>query len=381
MKVAFLTPEFPHPKMGFSGGIGTSILNLSKGLTQAGHEVFVLVYGQKKDEVFTENNISFYRIKNVKLKGLSRLLTQKKIQNLINTLVNDKALDIVEAPDWTGITSNIKPKCPVVIRLHGSDTYFCHLDQRPVKAINKLREKKALQNADGRLSVSRYTATVTKELFGLKNDFTIIPNSIDLDNFSVDGVKENTQDNTILYFGTLIRKKGLLELPLIFNEVYKQNNQAKLVLIGRDASDIISGNSSVWEMMKPLFDVDAFQNVNFLGSVPYEEIKEHIKAATVCVFPTFAEALPVSWIEAMAMQKAIVASNIGWATEVIDDGVDGFLVHPKEHQPFAQKITALLENERLRSQFGKTAGNKAKEKFSIEVVAKQSADFYKKMIK
>ncbi|UPT70075.1 MAG: hypothetical protein M0D53_13190 [Flavobacterium sp. JAD_PAG50586_2] len=81
MKIAFLTPEFPHPKTGSSGGIGTSILNLAKGLTLQGHEVSVLIYGQKEDEVFTENGISYYRIKNIKLKGFSRLLTQKKFIN------------------------------------------------------------------------------------------------------------------------------------------------------------------------------------------------------------------------------------------------------------------------------------------------------------
>lgn len=78
MKIAFLTPEFPHPKTGSSGGIGTSILNLSKGLVKDGHEVSVLVYGQDKDEVFIENGITYYRIKNTRLKGFSRLLTQKK---------------------------------------------------------------------------------------------------------------------------------------------------------------------------------------------------------------------------------------------------------------------------------------------------------------
>ncbi len=157
--------------------------------------------------------------------------------------------------------------------------------------------------------------------------------------------------------------------------------QAKLIIIGRDASDVITGNSSVWEMMKPLFDAAAFQNVTYSGSVPYEKIQEYINSATVCVFPTFAEALPVSWIEAMAMQKAIVASNIGWATEVIDDGVNGFLVNPKQHQQFANKITMLLENEALRIQFGAEARKKTEQKFSIEVVAKQSADFYKEIIK
>lgn len=380
MKIAFLTPEFPHPKTGLSGGIGTSILNLAKGLTNANHKVFVLVYGQKEEEIFVENDITIYRIKNTKLKGFSRILTQKKIQKIINNLVKNENLDIVEAPDWTGITSAIKPNCPVVIRLNGSDTYFCHLDKRPVKYLNKLREKKALQNADALLSVSQFTADVTNEIFSANYNFTIIPNSIDLEKFALN--RNSLPDsNTILFFGTLIRKKGLLELPFIFNEVFKENNQAKLIIIGRDASDIITNNSSVWQMMQPLFDTKAFNNVSYLGSVAYEQIKEHINSATVCVFPTFAEALPVSWIEAMAMEKAIVASNIGWAKEVVDDGINGYLVSPKNHQLFAQKIVNLLENEGLRLQFGKAARQKIEQQFSIEVVAKKSADFYKEIIR
>lgn len=381
MKIAFLTSEYPHAKTGFSAGIGTSILNLSKGLLQLGHQVTIVIYGQDQDETFTDAGLTFYKIKNRKLKGFSRILTQKKIQNRINDLVDKGEIDIVEAADWTGITSNIQLKCPLVIKLHGSDTYFCHLDQRPVKFLNKFREKKALQNADAWLSVSQYTATVTKELLALSNDFTVIPNGIDLDDFSVAATNNNTEEDTILYFGTLIRKKGSLELPLIFNEVYKQNKQAKLVLIGRDAADITTGNSSVWAMMQPLFDADAFQNVTYLGSVPYDQMKTHINASTVCVFPTFAEALPVSWIEAMAMQKAIVASEIGWAKEVIDDGVNGFLVNPKAHQAYAEKINALLENASLRNQIGTAAKAKVQQKFSIQVVAQQSAAFYQKLIR
>ena len=377
MKIAFLTPEFPHPKMVSAGGLGTSILNLSKGLVGLGHEVSILVYGQKDDTFFVENDISFYRIKNIKLKGFSRVLTQIKIEKLINSLVNESKVDIVEATDWTGITSNIKPKCPVVIRLNGSDTYFCHLDNRPVKFWNRFREKRALQNATALLSVSQYTADLTKELFSLERDFTIIPNCIDINKFSTESVTK-VEENIILYFGTLIRKKGLLELPLIFNEVYKKNNKAKLIVIGRDASDIISGNHSTWAMMQSLFDATALKNVNYIGSVAYDEIKANVSLASVCVFPTFAEALPVSWIEAMALKKAIVASDIGWAAEIIEDSVEGFLVHPKNHNLFADRILELLDNQKLRNQFGIEARKKVVQKFSIEVVAKQSADFYQK---
>ncbi|PWA03888.1 glycosyltransferase family 4 protein [Flavobacterium psychrotolerans] len=381
MKIAFLTPEFPHARTGSSGGIGTSIMNLSKGLIQQGHQVFVLVYGQGEDEIFQDNGILFYRIKNVKWKGLSRYLTQKKIERLVNTLVRDREIDIVEAPDWTGITSFIQPHCPIVIRLNGSDTYFCHLDNRPVKWHNRFHERRALQKADALLSVSQFTANLTKKLFQLNLNFTIIPNCIDLAMFQSTDQPMCVESNTILYFGTLIRKKGLLELPFIFNEVVKRNANAKLILVGKDNSDVISGNVSTWQMMQALFTKEAISNVTYLGSVPYQEIKAFINEAAVCVFPTFAEALPVSWIEAMAMQKPIVASNIGWAAEVIDDGINGFLVHPENHVEYADKIVKLLEDPQLQGQFGTEARKKVEENFSIQVVAKKSVEFYIKNIK
>lgn len=378
MKIAFLTPEFPHPKTGSSGGIGTSIFNLSKGLVKFGHQVVILVYGQNDDEIFHENGITFYRIKNIKVKGISAYLTQKKIQKLINDLYKNKQIDIVEAPDWTGFSAFIKPKCPLVIRLNGSDTYFCHLDNRPVKWKNKFQEKSALKKADGIISVSKFTGDLTNKLFEISKPFDVIPNSIDLDNFES---STHVNNNTILYFGTLIRKKGLLELPLIFNEVFKNNKNAKLILAGKDASDVISGNPSTWQMMIPLFDKDAFQNVQFIGSLPYTEIKKQIQQATVCVFPTFAEALPVSWIEAMAMQKPVVASNIGWANEIITDAKDGLLEHPKKHEEFANKINSILTNEALQIDMGKEARKKITQKFSKEVVAEQSVAFYQKFLK
>jgi glycosyltransferase involved in cell wall biosynthesis len=383
LKIAFLTPEYPHATTGSSGGIGTSIRNLAIGLLAEGCSVRVLVYGQKEEGVFEDDGIVVQQIRNVKFKGLSWWLTRKKLERIINELYTNNEIDLVEAPDWTGITSFIQPKkCPIVIRLNGSDTYFCHLDERPVKWNNKYHERKALEKANGLISVSRFTADLTNAVFGLQKEFRIIPNSIDINLF--DGNDNSTEKgndkNTILYFGSLIRKKGLLELPLIFNEVVQKNPGAQLLLIGKDVPDVVSGNPSTWQMMQQLFTGEALRNVRYLGSVPYQEIKDQINAASLCVFPTFAEALPVSWIEAMALQKPIVASNIGWAYEVIEDGVEGFLVHPKDHKQYAERILELLEHPKMQREFGTAARKKVVAKFSMETVAQQSLSFYKSLI-
>lgn len=380
MKIAFLTPEYPHERIGHSGGIGTSIKHLAVALQQQGHEVSLLIYGQKEDAFFDDYGVQFYLIKNVKFKGVSWWLTRKKIQRLINRLHKSQKIEIVEAPDWTGIASFININCPMVIRENGSDTYFCHLEHRPVKAINRFHEKQALKSVDGIISVSQFTGALTNKLFNLTRPFTVIPNAINISDFTTENNDSKGEDQTILYFGTLIRKKGLLELPYIFNAVNKHYPNAKLILVGKDSPDIKTKSTSTWQLMQPLFTHAALKQVVYKGVVPYISMRQYIELATLCVFPTFAEALPVSWLEAMALKKPIVASNIGWAKEIVDNGKDGFLVSPTAHNNYAKKIIALLEDDHLRIQFSIAARDKIERKFSSEIVAKQSVVFYKKII-
>ena len=377
MQIAFLTPEYPHAITGNSGGIGSSIRNLSTALTQKDIAVRILVYGQPKDLIFEEKGIKIQTIKNVKIKGFSRFLTQKKIERIINELYTNREIDLVEAADWTGITSFIRPeKCPIIIRLHGSDTYFCHLDNRPVKWINRLHEKRALENANGHISVSRFTANLTNELFNHKQAYTIIPNGIDSSFFSPAFINHEFHAPVILYFGTIIRKKGVLEIPGIFNEIIKKIPDCKLLLIGKDSADILSGNSSTWQIMREKFNDIAINNVEYKGVVSYENVRQYIIQADVCIFPSFAEALPVSWLEAMALEKAIVTSNIGWAEELIDSGINGFMESPKSHMNFSARIIELLTNENLRLKIGYNARIKVQERFAAELIADENIKFY-----
>lgn len=381
MKIGFLTPEYPHEKTGNSGGLGTSIKNLAHALSALGHDVVILVYGQKQDAIFLDKAVEVHQIKNIKFKGLSWYFTRKKIENVINTLYKKNIIEIVEATDWTGITSFIRPeKCPIVIKLNGSDTYFCHLDNRPVKWMNRFHEKRALQNANGHISVSAYTAKMTNQVFNQNHNFTIIHNGIDMRLFEKNDLSPLENNDIILYFGTLIRKKGLLELPHAFNVIHEKNPDAQLVLVGKDASDIISGNPSTWQMMQDLFTPSALEKVTYFGPVAYSEVRKQIEKATVCVFPTYAEALPVSWLEAMAMEKAIVASNIGWGNEIVENGVSGFLAHPSNHQEYADRILQLLADSPLRGNMERNAKVRISTHFDINLIANQNLNFYQKII-
>ena len=82
----------------------------------------------------------------------------------------------------------------------------------------------------------------------------------------------------------------------------------------------------------------------------------------------------------MAMQKAVVNSNFGWCKELIDDGINGFLIHPSEHQKFGKKIVELIENTSLNQSVREAALRKVQHTFSIQQTVEQNIRFYQEII-
>lgn len=377
MHIGFLTPEYPHPNSTPSGGLGTSIKNMVKALAEKGVKVTIFIYGQNQDKIFNEEGINFHFIKQQQYNFLGWYLHRKYLQNYLNKIIGEGKIDAIEAPDWTGITAFMKLKCPLVIRMNGSDAYFCQLENRQQKKKNFWFEKTALKEADHLLSVSKFTAEQTASIFDLKKDITVIPNSVDVERFKPR--PEKLEPCTILYFGSLIRKKGVLELPEIFNRVVKENPQVQLNFAGRDVIDISTGRSTK-DLMLEKFSPASAQKIVWLRNLTYEEILEKIARAHVVVLPSFAEALPMTWIEAMAMEKALVTSDIGWAKEVMIDGETGFTVDPKDHRLYAERILQLINDPELAVKLGKAAREKVVREFSAEVVVERNMEFYEGIV-
>jgi glycosyltransferase involved in cell wall biosynthesis len=380
MHIAFLTPEYPHERVQYAAGIGTSIKNLVGALVNKGVVVTVFVYGQEEDAVFQEDGVYIHLIKKQKYIMLGWYLHRKYLQNYLNKYIVSDGIDLIEAPDWTGITAFMNLKAPLLIRFHGSDTYFCYLEQRKQKLKNYWFEKLAINKAQAFIAPTRFAGELSKKLFGIKyKKIETIHYGLELNQFN------NTNSSVyekglILYIGTIIRKKGVFELPAIFNKVRSKYPNARLVLIGSDSYDIQTKSKSTWELVKQQCEEDDLRNVSYLSKIPYQEVQEYIKKAHVCVFPTFAETLGMVTIESMALQKPVVSSNIGWAQELIVDGESGYLVHPKQHSEFANKIIGLLQDENLCNNIGNAARIRVETVFDIEITVKQNVDFYKSII-
>jgi len=378
MHISFLTPEYPHQKITHAAGIGTSIQNLANELVKNNHKITIFVYAQDVDEEFEDEGIRIIKIAFKKYAFFGWYLYRKQLEKVMNKHISDKGIELIEAPDWTGITAFMNLKCPVLIRLHGSDTYFCNLEGRKQKWKNYWFEKVALKQADEIVSVSKFTANKTTSLFKLKKPITVIYNGVDINKFTVSD-RILIEPNTLLYFGSIIRKKGVLELASIFNEIIIVNPKATLTLIGKDVFNVLEKKSTKTLFIDKLSS-EAKNSVIFIEEVPYYRIQKHIAKASVVVLPSFAEAFPMTWLEAMAMGKALVTSNIGWAKELMVNGKTGFMGSPKNHKLFADKILKLLNNQQLNFEFGKNARQQIENNFSQEVISNKNIEYYKSII-
>lgn len=378
MHLAFLTSEYPHPRVNRAAGIGTSIKNLVESLVANNILVQLFIYDQKEDAVFEENGITFHLIKKIQYPILGWYLYRKYLASYIHKVHTTTPIDALEAADWTGITAFMKLKMPLVIRLHGTDAYFCTLEGRPQKKKNYWFESTALKNADAIISVSTFTAEKTKQIFKLSTPITTLYNGIDIEKFKPLPLPK--QPNSILYFGSIIRKKGVLDLAKAFQLLVQKNSEATLTLIGKDVPDILEGKTTL-QLFYDLLDETAKKAVTHLTHMPYEAVIQQIAKAAVIVLPSRAEAFPMTWLEAMAMEKAMVTSNIGWANELMIHDETGLMVDPNNHEELADTIGELLSNPEKANRFGKNARKRIVSNFSSDIIVKQNMDFYTQFVK
>ncbi len=360
-----------------SGGIGTQLRNLARNLVARGHRVTVVGWGEATR--FDDEGVRVRFMGHTRVPRMGWLLNRRRALRELVRLDREEGLDIVEAPDWCGPSAGMRPPCPVVIRCHGTATYFAHLlDERPRPTV-RWAEQLALGRADGVVAVSRFTAELTRRLFRLREPIGVIPNGIDLARFRPAEAAASEPD-TVLYFGTLVRKKGVLDLCRAFSRVVDANPRARLRLVGRDAPDGRSGSPSTWRLCEEQLSPAARERTAYLGPRPHDQIRELVQAAGLCVFPSYGEALPLAWLEAMACAKPIVAYDIGWASEVVDSGVTGLLVAAADVDALSRGIATLLADENRSRRFGAAGRERAGRLFSVDRVAERTESWYRSVI-
>jgi glycosyltransferase involved in cell wall biosynthesis len=101
-----------------------------------------------------------------------------------------------------------------------------------------------------------------------------------------------------------------------------------------------------------------------------------LPAADIYFQPSLWEAMSIAILEAMAAGRPIVATRVGEAPFMIEDGVDGLLAAPRDVSRMAEQLCRLIESPTLRRSIGEAAGRKAADRYTIAKMARAYERMY-----
>jgi glycosyltransferase involved in cell wall biosynthesis len=118
-------------------------------------------------------------------------------------------------------------------------------------------------------------------------------------------------------------------------------------------------------------------HVRFAGYQPPERVAEWLRTADVFVLPSLAEGVPVAVMEAMASGVPVVATRVGGLSELVDDGVNGYLAPAGAPGALADRIESLLQDPELRNRLGRASRAKIVRDFDLAHEVARLRDLYR----
>jgi glycosyltransferase involved in cell wall biosynthesis len=175
----------------------------------------------------------------------------------------------------------------------------------------------------------------------------------------------------VLFVGRLVRDKGVAELQGAWARVREQFPQAHLLLVGpTEEQDPVP--AGVLEALR------ADGRVHFAGFV--DEMAAVYAAADVVVLPTYREGLPYVPLEAAAMARPVVCSDVPGCTDAVRDGVTGTLVPVRDVAALAEAVGRYLADPGLRERHGRAGRARVLADFRPEAIWRSTYETYRRLL-
>jgi glycosyltransferase involved in cell wall biosynthesis len=218
----------------------------------------------------------------------------------------------------------------------------------------------SFKNADKIRGVAEYLIASAKKIAPDKRYFNF-PTFTDLSIFLEE--KDIKTDPFILFVGYLQEVKGVKYLIEAFSKIINDFPDFTLVIVG----DGPEKNN----LEKLSLELGIPDRVIFKGRLSLEETKNVMKDCFCFILPSLSEGLPRVIIEAMALGKPVLASNVGGIPELVRKGETGFLFNARDVDDLLRKMKNILQDRELAKKIGDKNKFFARENFSVEKYIKQ----------
>ena len=193
------------------------------------------------------------------------------------------------------------------------------------------------------------------------------------DSVSAAKLAEFPEPTELLYVGADGPRKRVLALPYVLESVRRTHPGARLRLVGFELADSV-------ELAQLFAELGLADAVICEGVCPSRDVRRFYRAAQVLLVPSIYEGLPMVILEALGCGLPCVATRVSGHPEVIQDGVNGFLVDPDDPVQMAERCSLLLGDESRRAAFSAAGRSAVAERFSIERQCADYLDLYGTMV-
>jgi N-acetyl-alpha-D-glucosaminyl L-malate synthase BshA len=268
---------------------------------------------------------------------------------------------------------------PYVITMHGSDVHTLGIDPAYQPVV-----KHTVENANEVTAVSEFLKDKAHSELGIKRDIHVIPNFIDVEKFkpkkeyrlivesgcvairSIEQAKEISPDEIVLLHASNFRKvKRVPELIDIMRIVVDHHPNTRLIIAGDGPTRI--------EVERKIESLDLCNNVHLLGIK--SNMMEIMCSADIFLLNSTMEGMPLVLLESMSCGLPIVTTPAGGIPELVRPGKDGVVTEGFEEMEFAQEVIELIDNEKARKTYSKSARKRVIDSFS----AKRIVPMYEKV--
>lgn len=339
------------------GGLEVNTFLVSKCLVQKGYKVTIATsrlasetFAQKP--IIQQNDVAIKYLES--LNGLEELIKQNDIIHVQLTFsLRPAAMAAME------ICQKLDRK--FFVSLH---TNLSHIPFSALASLNALEKEQLLDKArhllsSGLTTIIAPSPTIKDSLvkLGVVKEIELIRYGIELQKFK--NIKDsNFTSCDLLTVGEVSLMKGLNYLIDALKILKKDNPTIKLGIVGGGLDrDLLKRQAEVFGLS---------DNVEFLGYVPHDEIFGVINSCKILVQPSLTEVCPIVVLEALALSKAVVGSDLSGLAEVLAYDKYGVLFETGNAANLAEKISGLLNNKCLRKELGQAGQKYVFENFSIE---------------
>ena len=385
MNILYITQYFSSA----SGGGEVVFYVWAEQMVKRGHNVDVICHQIANFDERQLPGVNIYRVKpTVEHKGgLPPSMTQN-IKYMINALLNgshlirNNKIDIIHTNTFSPIiVGSILSKIheiPVVATVHdvfttaSPDYWMKWASQNKVSRIyskiGSLFEKITLSvPTDIILTSSNATKQDLVKFKVRPSKIKVIPNGINLTYYDILDIDKDYH-NYVIFIGRLVFYKNLDVVIYSFKEISQKLPEAKLLVVGDGPM------RNGWE--RKVSELDLNKNIVFTGHVPEKKKIELLSKCSALLLPSIYEGFGLVLLEAFAMSKPVLVANTSPYDEIVDEGVDGFMVPAHDPNKWAEKILFLLSNKTICREMGNNGRLKAEKKFSIHDVVDHIESLY-----